>query len=80
MFINQERVNIPPNVSMEVKFQPFVAEKLDNNRCIDVSKRAQSSYLKTKIYIKVADNANYSFMKIRQRYLLFVGQLAFPLD
>ena len=36
VFINQERLNIPTNVSVEVKFQPFVNEKLNDDQCIEV--------------------------------------------
>ena len=37
VFINQERLSIPTNVSVEVKFQPFVNEKLNDDRCIEVT-------------------------------------------
>ena len=42
VFINQEKVNIPPNVSVEVKFQPFINEKLDDEKCIAVSEPLSS--------------------------------------
>ena len=37
VFINQERLNIPTNASVEVKFQPFVNEKLNDDQCIEVT-------------------------------------------
>ena len=49
VFINQERLNVPANVSLQVKFQPFINEKLDDNKCINVS--VSSYFYKTRLKV-----------------------------